>query len=43
MALMDMLPPPRRSRRQYLDHVIVFGEAYLRRTLKYYADCHNRV
>ena len=30
-------------RRECLDHVIVFGEAHLRRILKTYADYHNRV
>ncbi len=30
-------------RRECLDHVIVFGEAHLRRILKSYADYHNRV
>jgi transposase InsO family protein len=30
-------------RRECLDHVIVFGEAHLRRILRSYADYHNRV
>jgi transposase InsO family protein len=29
-------------RREYLDHVIVFGEAHLRRVLKAYASYYNR-
>ena len=30
-------------RREYLDHIIVLGEAHLRRILKFYADYYNRV
>ena len=30
-------------RRECLDHIIVFGEAHLRRILKSYADCYNSV
>ena len=30
-------------RRECLDHIIVFGEAHLRRILKSYADYHNSV
>ena len=30
-------------RRECLDHVIVSGEAHLRRILKSYADCYNSV
>ncbi len=30
-------------RREYLDHIIVLGEAHLRRILKFYADYYNRI
>ena len=30
-------------RRECLDHIIVFGEGHLRRTLKFYADYYNGI
>ena len=31
------------SRRECLDHIIVLGEAHLRRVFQFYADYYNRV